>query len=390
MPRLVIDGRPLAKNPKGVGRYAYELCEQLSVLLPLDWDILVLVCNESLPVFSGKFRGKLIAVPLSSDLIAGHHTVPKAIKRIKGDILLKVNESVGWNYGIPYVTVCHDITALITQAQESLGPKMSFLQKVIYKIKNLSEIRGLQKSDFVICNSLFIQDAVQSYYDIESSRTAVGYCAIDTRFYLSDKVKKQQVLQHYGIDRFILTFATGDFRENFNRLPDIIHLLKKSEISVPFIIAGVNREKLYFKEFEKRLLLLNLEEGKDYIIESFLTEKRFDDLVSLYTTADYYLELSLHEGFGMQLAEAMSCGTTCITTKKGALEEVAGDFGVFIEDPLDNTSIVNTIQKAYNLGLHDRENNAQIEYTRRFSWDNTSQTVADCLTSTIRNNKLNR
>lgn len=379
MPKLVIDARPLTANPKGVGRYAYHLCEQLSRQLPANWDMLLIVCNENLPVFDKDFRGTFITIPVSSDLIASHFTIPKKIKELKADLLLKINETAGWNYGIPFITICHDITDLITKAQVAQGLKRSILSKVIYKIKNISEIKGLKASEFVVCNSVFIKEAVKSYYNIATDKTPVAYCAIDLRFYLSPNVDKIAVKRKYGIDQFILTFATGDLRENFMRLPQIIASLKKSENFVPFIIAGVKKDAAYFLQLKEEFDQLSLIEGSDYIIETFLTEERFDDLLGLYTTADFYLELSLHEGFGMQLAEAMACGTTCITTKGGALSEVGDQYALFIENPTDNEHICQVIEKAYSKKMEGRNNEMQIEYIKRFNWGKTGKTVVDTL-----------
>ena len=379
MPRLIVDARPLTNNPKGVGRYAYHLCRQLSDRLPQDWDMDILVCSNELPIFPAGFPGRFVAIPRVSDLLGGYYIVPRMIKLLKADILLKVNESARGNYNVPVVTVCHDIPALITHAQESQGMVRSAYRKMVDHLKAASVGYGLRSSAWVICNSDFIRKSIHSYYGIPTSRTVVGYCGIDPRFYFADSINKREVLQRYGIDRYILTFATGDYRENFLRLPDVIALLRQFGSDVPVLIAGVRREESYCDGLVYHMRRLDLVEGKDYIIESFLGEGRFNDLMALYATADFYLELSLHEGFGMQLAEAMACGTTCITSEMGALKEVGGEYGIFIANPLDNLSIVRTIKRAYQEGMHDRDNAQQVDYTKRFSWNNTGQVVVECL-----------
>jgi glycosyltransferase involved in cell wall biosynthesis len=106
------------------------------------------------------------------------------------------------------------------------------------------------------------------------------------------------------------------------------------------------------------------------------------ELVDLYSCADFYLELSLHEGFGMQVAEAMACGTTCISSSKGALQEIASEYALFIDDPTDAQLIVNKIKQAYEKTLHLRDNAAQIAYTKKFSWENMGATVTQCLLDT--------
>ncbi|MFX5610925.1 glycosyltransferase, partial [Acinetobacter baumannii] len=51
----------------------------------------------------------------------------------------------------------------------------------------------------------------------------------------------------------------------------------------------------------------------------------------------------LAEGFGLPLAEAMSLGTPCLTSDRGALAEIAGEAALTI-DPLDNRALTMAIE----------------------------------------------
>jgi glycosyltransferase involved in cell wall biosynthesis len=56
-----------------------------------------------------------------------------------------------------------------------------------------------------------------------------------------------------------------------------------------------------------------------------------------YGRASVYVQASLHEGFGLSVAEAMSAGCVPVVTRAGSLPEVVGETGVYSEsqDPRD-------------------------------------------------------
>ena len=383
MTRLLIDGRSLTKEPKGVGRYAYHLCLQLNKLLPPEWKMDIVAYEEDLPEFSNDFRGNFFNIPYFSEFTTGKKLFPKLIKKFNSSILLRPNEGIGHGYGIPQVTVCHDINEWIAKAQESQGRKRSWYRKSIDKIKNYYIGRSLQESEFVLCNSNFIGKSASKHYSFDYKKTVLAYCGIDNRFYeYSKNSNEDEIKKKYQINHYILTFATGDYRENFLRLPEIINNFKKFGLPCTFVIAGVKMHAPYAERLQYMLIKNNLILGLDYIFLGFFGEDKFTDLVELYTAADFYLELSIHEGFGMQLAEAMACGTTCISTDKGALREVGGDQVIYINDPLDSMHIASIIEHSYRNKLHKRCNQLQIEYTKKFSWEKTGLAVHACLKKT--------
>lgn len=55
------------------------------------------------------------------------------------------------------------------------------------------------------------------------------------------------------------------------------------------------------------------------------------ELYALYATSQVYVQVSMHEGFGMSLAEAMSGGCIPVVTRVGSIPEVVGDAGIYVE-----------------------------------------------------------
>jgi glycosyltransferase involved in cell wall biosynthesis len=56
-------------------------------------------------------------------------------------------------------------------------------------------------------------------------------------------------------------------------------------------------------------------------------------------SARFSVFLSLHEGFGLPVAESLACGTPCLTSEYGSTREIADGGGALVVDPLDDLAI---------------------------------------------------
>jgi glycosyltransferase involved in cell wall biosynthesis len=74
-----------------------------------------------------------------------------------------------------------------------------------------------------------------------------------------------------------------------------------------------------------------------------------EDLDALFASASVYVQASLHEGFGLSLAEAMLAGAVPVVTSAGALPEVVGETGVTIAEPTA-PAVAAGIREALELG----------------------------------------
>ncbi len=80
-------------------------------------------------------------------------------------------------------------------------------------------------------------------------------------------------------------------------------------------------------------------------LTGFLPDEELDEL---FRTAAVYVQASLHEGFGLSLAEAMLAGAVPVVTRAGALPEVVGPTGVYIDEPTPE-AVAAGIRKALEL-----------------------------------------
>ena len=94
---------------------------------------------------------------------------------------------------------------------------------------------------------------------------------------------------------------------------------------------------------------------------------KLEKLLSLYQESKVYVQLSFHEGFGVALAEAMSCECVPIVTRRAALPEIVGDCGIYVpyDDDVMAAKKIRQILKDGNLGSLGRKSRKRIE--ERFS-----------------------
>uniref|UniRef100_UPI000A5B5AC5 glycosyltransferase n=1 Tax=Endozoicomonas arenosclerae TaxID=1633495 RepID=UPI000A5B5AC5 len=108
-----------------------------------------------------------------------------------------------------------------------------------------------------------------------------------------------------------------------------------------------------------------------------ITEK---EKIELLTTVDAFLSPTLYEGFGIAIAEALSCGCPVITSKFGAVEEVVGDCALYvnplsIEDISDNLKLIlDDFELRKKLSINGRE-----RIVNNFSYKIHKSRLAKCV-----------
>lgn len=382
MPRLYIDGSAISLENKGVGRYSYELCRRVVDKLSSNWEIDVVVYTDCLPdSLKNNRRINLVRTPVMSDFYHNLWWLPRQIKERKYDLLVKPMESAGLGYEVPTITVCHDVQELIDQAADA---RPGLRQKLVNFLKRKLKSKNLRESDVVVCNSAFTRDAAATWYGLDKSKTIIGYCGVDERFFkLAEEFVTRKRNRNFNFENFVLTFATGDARENHDLIPRVLHELRRLGCGAKMIVAGVKENAEYVHRMDTQFKQLGLLPVEDYQYVGFLGEEKLDELIELYATADFYLELSGHEGFGMQLAEAMACGTTCVSSGKTALAEVGAGFDVRFSS-FDPDQIAKAILESYNVKLHERSNGAQVAYVHEhYTWDAVSDLVVQKIDSLV-------
>jgi glycosyltransferase involved in cell wall biosynthesis len=118
--------------------------------------------------------------------------------------------------------------------------------------------------------------------------------------------------------------------------------------------------------------------GSNVEFRGFVSEEA---LAELYSQASVYVQASLHEGFGLSLAEAMAAGCIPVVTRCGALPEVVGDTGIYLSSATPE-AIANGVSQALDENYAARQK-AQRRIQERFSLEQREVALTRVLDSLI-------
>lgn len=101
------------------------------------------------------------------------------------------------------------------------------------------------------------------------------------------------------------------------------------------------------------------------------------ELAALYAAADGLIFVSLFEGFGLPVVEAMAAGCPVVTSNTTSLPEVAGDAAILV-DPADTGAIADAMLRlARESGLRADVSAKGRERGRTFTWQKASEQTCE-------------
>jgi len=297
-------------------------------------------------------------------------SVQRVMRKLKPDVFLSPDGYLSLRSTIPQVPVIHDLNF------EYFPEFFSWIERKHFQF---FFPRFARKARRVATVSQFSKDDLVRLYGIDKSFIDVVYAGVDPLY--------TQVDQH-AVDEFKTTTTDGQdyfvfvgglyLRKNLSTIIRAFDEFKERTGSpVKFVIAGKS-----YAETKPLFDLHKTLKHKDDILFLGRIEPR-ERIPVLLGGALSLVYVSLLEGFGLPIAEAMSCGTPVITGNITAMAEIASD-AALLADPYDYNSIAAAMQTmAESPDLRQELSTAGLKRAAAFTWQRTSDALWECIVRSV-------
>jgi glycosyltransferase involved in cell wall biosynthesis len=282
----------------------------------------------------------------------------------------KAEINLFFTYKIPRVrykgiTICtiHDLIPLRVP-QEHKQIEIDYRNDITYAIEH---------SDHLITVSEASKKDILLEFNLPEEKITVITNGVDFNFFnkVIDETTLLSIKKKYKLpNKFILYFGNIRKHKNVRSLIKAYSLLSIDIREDVSLVINQRNDDLFQLVKE-----LNIE--KQVCFTTFIEDK---DLPSIYKLSLVLVYISLYEGFGLPIIEAMASGTPVITSNISSMPEIAGNAAVLV-NPLQLDEISASIEKIIqDYDFRNQLIKLGIENAKKYSWDSSGKKLSDLLT----------
>ena len=292
-------------------------------------------------------------------------SLPSAIKRHKADVLLSPDGFLSLRSSVKTVMVTHDI------AHMHFPEQIPYHGRVYYKY---FVPKYLKRADQVVTVSNFTKQDIIKHYAIESEKIRVACNGCREEFQALNKVEKEKVKAEFadGEDYFFYLGAVHP-RKNVHRLISAFDLFKQQTQSrLKLLIGG----RLAWQTGVVQRAYEQAKYKADIILLGYVEETTLPLLLGAAHALTY---LSVFEGFGVPLLEAMHCEVPIVASNVTSIPEVVGDAGILV-DPENIEAIAQAMERINQDKLFRQKLIAAGRVQRQqFTWDKATAIIYEAI-----------
>jgi glycosyltransferase involved in cell wall biosynthesis len=353
--RILLNGLHYESSGAGISRYTHKL---IDAFIKGEYPLDILMRKD----FVDKYKGTNIRF------------VDKNITSSTGRILQEqFRENRHYkdyglihfpDYATPLLYSGAKVATIHDMAMHTMKDKYTFMQNLT---KNILLEYTIRKADRLICDSEFAKKELLNYYPNVQDKAKVVYLGIEKpKIDINEEVKRR-VLSKLNIhSRFILYVGTIAPHKNIDSLIKAFANVKKEERDYKLVIAG--KKGWMYEEVFHTIRNLGLE--KDVIFTGFIEDL---ELEVLYKATEFFVSVSLYEGFGFPPLEAMVRGCPALVSNIEAFKEMCGNHASFC-NPKDVDDITkHLLEMLGNQELRYGLIQLGTERAKQFNWDKTAK-----------------
>lgn len=370
-----VNGRLLYQDTlEGIHRYVYETTVHMARMHP-ETSFIVYLDRKSkatLP-FPSNIKFRTISLPTRHPLlwlIWFELLLPFYLNQDKVDVFYSADGFLSLLTRKPQVLVTHDLA--FCHYPEHI-PLFHLLYYRLF-IKKFHE-----KAKDIIAVSHATKDDIITRFGINRKKITVAYNAINHEVTRSKDFISEDIIDLVD-DNSPYFFNIGAIhpRKNIKRICEAFSLCKK-KYSLPHKLIVAGRFAWKSSQIKKEMKSTS---GVIFIGNINDSEKSY-----LYQHATALLYLSVFEGFGIPILEAMQASCPVVTSSTSSMPEVAGNAAI-LANPLDIQSMSDAIYQITDPIQREIFINQGIQRVEVFSWEDTAEIIYSKLAAqAIFNNK---
>jgi glycosyltransferase involved in cell wall biosynthesis len=291
-------------------------------------------------------------------------SVSKWLRKNRPDLFLSTDGYACLSTSVKQVTVMHDLAFEHFKGQVGGLTGMYyryFMPRFAQKVNRIATVSEFSKSDII------------KQYNIAADKIDVVYNGVKDVYRILSKEEKQQTRGKFtgGKEYFIYVGSIHPRKNVANLLKAFNQFKTDTGCDMQLLLAG--RKAWDFAEVDQ--FYVGMEFKADV---KFLGHVPPDELGALVGAAYAMVYVSLFEGFGIPLIEAMGCLVPVITSNVTSMPEVAGNAGLLV-DPYSVDSIAAAMKKLVSeAGLREELIARGKMQAQKFSWNLTAEKLWNC------------
>lgn len=373
--KIGYDGKRAAQNFTGLGNYSRYAIEALAtefpseeyfVYTPKDVDnkkfgnILSAAggaVKKVLPVgwWNKKFRSLWRVWGVTDDICRDGVQVYHGLSNE-----LPLNIGRASSSGVKSVVTIHDLIFLKCPECYPL------IDRKIYDYKFR---RACINADMVIAVSECTKRDIVKHYGIAPEKITVIYQGCDALFATpATEEEKDNIRKKYSLpEKFIVSVGTIERRKNLLSVVKALSLLPHD-----IHLVAVGRRTKYTEQVEEYIQ----KEGLQSRVH-FLHGVPYADLPIIYRCADVFAYMSIYEGFGIPLLEALNSRVPVVAATGSCLEEAGGPGSKYVA-PYDVRAIADAIKECFLPAVREQMIEQGVEWASKFSPEIFARQTMDC------------